>query len=446
MENIMGNNFGIKIYNKTLFFTFLLIMLIFTMPVAVMAETENDALKARIEKLEKELNELKTILTQKAASTEQPAAPAKDAAKPSEGFEIKSYGYIKLDGTYNDSRVTNGNYVTTVASEGTVNDDNTFNVTARQSRVGVDITAPDYNGFKTKAKVEADFYGDGSAAHENKAELMMRHAFLETTKGGFSFLAGQTSDLISPLSPSSLNYTVGWGAGNIGYRRPQLRLSYNNSFDEFTSILTQIAVTRTSGLTNEDLDGNSVNDGDDSGFPTVQGRFALTTKGAGGKKNIIGISGHFGREELDASATTGAAKDYDSWSGNVDFVIPLSARFTLSGEAFTGKNLDDYFGGILQGINTTTRDEISTTGMWSQINFAVNKELQYNVGYGIDNPDYDDINNTNKDKNSFYFINTMYKVLPMLTIGFEYSYWETEYKGAADGTANRFQTSAIFTW
>jgi hypothetical protein len=427
-------------------FTILLIMFFLTSPLKAFADAENDALKARIEKLEKELDELKSILTEKTASTEKEAAPVKEAAKPSEGFEIKSYGYIKLDVSYNDSRVTNGNYATYVASEGTVNDDNTFNITARQSRIGVDITAPDVSGFKTKAKVEADFYGDGSAVHENKAELMLRQAFLETTKGGMSFLAGQTSDVISPLSPSSLNYTVGWSAGNIGYRRPQLRLSYNKTFDEFTGVLTQFAVSRTTGLTNEDLDVNTVNDGDDSGFPTVQGRFALTTKGFAGKKNVIGISGHVGREELDTASTTGAAKDYDSYSGNIDFVIPLSARFTLSGEAFTGKNLDDYFGGIIQGINTTTRNEISSKGMWSQINFAFNKELQYNAGLGIDDPDTDDINTSNRDKNSFYFVNTMFKVLPMLTIGFEYSYWETEYKGAADGTANRFQTSAIFTW
>ncbi|MBN1906441.1 MAG: hypothetical protein JW927_15225, partial [Deltaproteobacteria bacterium] len=424
-------------------FSVIFIMLVFMCPVTVMAEPENEALKARIERLEKELGELKAILTQKSASAENKAAPAQEAPKASEGFSVQSYGYIKLDAAYNDSRVTNGNFITYVPGEGTVGNDDSLNITARQSRLGLDITAPDYKGFKTKGKVEIDFYGDGSAAHENKAEPMLRQAYLETTRGGMSILAGQSSDVISPLNPSSLNYTVGWGAGNIGYRRAQLRLSYNKSFDEFTGLLTQIAIARSTGLTNEDLDGGGQNDGDDAGFPTIQGRLALTTKGFAGRKNVIGISGHFGREEADWA---GAETDLDSWSANIDFVIPLSKRFTLSGEAFTGENLDDYFGGILQGVNTTTRDEISSRGMWSQINFALNKEWQYNAGFGIDNPDTDDINLANRDKNSYYFVNTMFKVLPMLTIGFEYSYWETEYKGQRDGTANRFQTSAIFTW
>jgi hypothetical protein len=431
---------------KQLLLLTILTIIILPGPQQVMAETENETLKARIDMLEKELGELKAILTEKTAKAEKPSAPAQAAPTFSDGFSIKSYGYIKLDAAYNDSRVTNGNYVIYIPSEGTVNNDNTFNITARQSRVGLDMTAPQYEGWITKAKVEADFYGDGSVAHENKAELMLRHAYLETTKGGLSFLAGQTWDIISPLNPSSLNYAPGLTSGNIGYRRPQLRVSYNKSYDDVTGILTQFAISRTTGTTNEDLDGNTVNDGDDSGFPTVQGRVALTTKGFAGKKNVIGISGHFGKEEVDASATTGATNDYDSWSGNIDFNIPLSERFTLSGEAFTGANLDDYFGGAHQGINTVTRNEISTSGMWSQISFAFNKDWQYNAGLAIDDPDTGDLNIGGRDKNSFYFVNALFKVLPMLTIGLEYDYYETEYKGLTDGTANRLQTSAIFTW
>ena len=36
-------------------------------------------------------------------------------------------------------------------------------------------------------------------------------------------MAGQTWDVISPLNPGMLMYSVGWEAGNIGYRRAQLR-------------------------------------------------------------------------------------------------------------------------------------------------------------------------------------------------------------------------------
>ncbi len=429
---------------KQLLLLIIFTMMIFPLPQHVMAGADNETLKARIEMLEKELDELKASLTEKTVTPQNPAAPAQEALKSSDGFSIKSYGYIKLDASYNDSRTVSGNYVLYVPSEGTVKNDNTFNITARQSRLGLDIGAPQYKGWVTKAKVEADFYGDGPVAHENKAELMLRHAFLETAKGGLSFLAGQTWDVISPLNPNSLSYVPGFTSGNTGYRRPQIRVSYNNTFDDVTGILTQFALSRTTGTTGEDLDAGGQNDGDDAGFPTIQARVALTTKGLAGKKNVIGISGHYGQEEVEW--TIGDKTDYDSWSGNIDFVIPLSERFTLSGEVFTGKNLDDYFGGILQGINTTTRNEISSYGMWSQISFIFNKKWQYTAGFSFDNPDTDDLNNGARDKNSFYFVNAMFKVLPMLTIGIEYDYYKTEYKGMADGTVNRLQTSAIFTW
>jgi hypothetical protein len=233
-----------------------------------------------------------------------------------------------------------------------------------------------------------------------------------------------------PLNPTTLNYPVGWAAGNIGYRRPQLRISYKNSFDKNTGLLMQFALSRTTGLTNEDLDGGGQNDGDDSGFPTIQGRIALTAKGFAGRKSVIGISGHYGQEETDWG---GVETDFKSWSGNMDFDFPLSGRFTLKGEVFMGENLDDYFGGILQGVNTMTRNEILSVGMWSQMNFYASKKWQYNAGMGIDNPDYNDINDGMRDKNSFYYINTLFNILPKLTIGLEYSHWVTVYKNLARG-------------
>ena len=72
--------------------------------------------------------------------------------------------------------------------------------------------------------VEIDFYGSGGT--ENKAKLQLRHAYmkLDWPADDLSVIAGQTSDVFSPLNPSTLNYTVLWDAGNIGYRRPQIRL------------------------------------------------------------------------------------------------------------------------------------------------------------------------------------------------------------------------------
>ena len=424
-------------------FAVFLITFLFSIPQSVMADSDNEILKARIEKLEKELKDLKSLVSKRDSQPVKEHAVKQAAEKSEKGFSFKPYGYIKLDASYDDSRVAPGNYVVYVPGEGAVENDDEFNMTARQTRIGFDITAPEFKGWKTKGKAEVDFYGDGPTAHETKPEPFMRHAFIEISKNGLSYIAGQTWDVISPLNPTTLNYPVGWGAGNIGYRRPQVRVSYNKSLGNNAGLLTQFALSRTTGLTNEDLDANGQNDGEDSGFPTMQGRVAFSTPGAGGKKTVIGISGHYGQEEAD---WLGAETDLASWSGNMDFLIPLSERFTLSGEVFLGENIDDYFGGAIQGVNTVTRNEISAKGMWTQIKFNADKKWQYNAGFGMDDPDSSDINNGMRDKNSFYFINAMVKVMPNITLGLEYSHWETDYKNAADGTDNRLQTSAILSW
>ena len=429
--------------SKHAFFALILALLILPVSSVVMADSENDMLKERIEKLEKEIIELKTLANQKAASEEKTVKPPASDIKSFGGFGIKPYGYIKLDAAYNDSAVVNGNYVLYVPSEGAVKNDDEFNITARQTRLGLVVTAPEYDGWKTTGKVEIDFYGDGSVSHETKAEPMLRHAFVEIGKDGLSFLAGQTWDVIGPLNPSTLNYSVGWGAGNNGYIRPQVRMSYNRNIDKGTSLLTQIALSRTTGLANENLDGGAMNDGDDSGFPTLQVRAALSTKLFTDQNAVIGVSGHYGKEEVDWF--TGPA-DLKSWSLNMDFMIPLPDRLTFSGEIFMGENLDDYFGGAVQGVNRATRNEIAARGIWMQLNYIHNAKLQYNAGFGVDDPDYDDINIGNRDLNSFYFINTMYNLFPPLTVGIEYTYWETEYRSAAKGTANRLQVSAIYSW
>ena len=88
-----------------------------------------------------------------------------------------------------------------------------------------------------------DFYGDGTV-HENKAEPLLRHAYVELTKGNYDIIAGQTNDLISPLAPNTLNYTVGWDAGNIGYRRPQVRFTYTYPVNAQNKLIGAIAVGR----------------------------------------------------------------------------------------------------------------------------------------------------------------------------------------------------------
>ena len=57
-------------------------------------------------------------------------------------LDIQFYGYIKADASYDDSRTTPGNFIVWVNSETTNKNDDEFNLTANQTRMGFNITGP----------------------------------------------------------------------------------------------------------------------------------------------------------------------------------------------------------------------------------------------------------------------------------------------------------------
>jgi hypothetical protein len=163
-------------------------------------------------------------------------------------LDIQLYGYLKLDAAYDTSRIDNGNYAKWVQSESSNDNDDQFNMTANESRLGMRINGPQEGDMNTSGRVEVDFYGGGS---ENKSQIMMRHAYLKIDWPAerFNVIAGQTSDVISPLFPPTLNYSVQWWAGNIGYRRPQIRLTKSLALPSDVDLTLEGALARTIGIT-----------------------------------------------------------------------------------------------------------------------------------------------------------------------------------------------------
>ena len=337
-------------------------------------------------------------------------------------------GYFKGDAAYDANRTYPGNFAIWVPYGGS-KDDDAMHITAREMRLGLDFSWCE-NGYCTKAKLEYDFYGLGAEpsglnAMENKATSMMRHAFLEVTKGRWSILAGQTSDVISPLVPRTVNYTVCWAQGNIGYRRPQIRVSTWADLGGNAKLKAAVAATRTIG---SDLDGDKIDDGMDAPLPTVQGRLGLDMKFGESGSAAVGVSGHYGIEKWGVEDST----ETESWSFNTDLMFVVNTRVSVSGEFFVGQNLGTYFGGILQSVNPMM-NEIFSMGGWGMVSVIPVDRLTVNAGYAFDDPDDEDfelpedIAETFSDKNSVIFGNLMYALTSTVTAMLEVSYLKTEY-------------------
>ena len=390
-------------------------------------QNENAMLRQRVEKMEATLQQL--CADKAAAPSGKPAVSTSKCA----GMEI--YGYIKADAAYDTQRTMIGNFNMWVLPEAGSDDDNQFNLTAKQTRFGIKAFGPGFAGGDIFGKIEMDFYGSGA---ENKAELRMRHAYVQMDwdESDISLLAGQTWDVVSPLNAPTINFLPLGHCGNTGYRRPQVRLSKGFEVGESSILDFQVAASRTIG----DIWGADVRDtGEDAGIPTFQGRAALSLPLMTEKNTTIGVSGHWGREDYEQDTPVGSHKEFDTWMVCLDLTLPVTDVIKMQGEIWTGENLDSYLGGIGQGVNQTTLKEIAGSGGWAALTFGPFEQWLFNVGGGYDKPDKGDLNDGMRDKNFAVFGNTWYSFSSCLKLGLELSYWKTEYKNSDDGDSVRVQ-------
>ena len=414
---------------------------------------ENTILRQRLDQLDREVEQLR-----RNASLQNNMDGTNSLYPIWSKLDIQFYGYVKLDASYDQSRIENGNYAQWVDSaymSGSSNNDNDdqFNMTAKQTRLGFNISGPDSGDLVTSGKIEVDFYGSSSA--ENKAGIMMRHAYLKLDwpKKNFNIIAGQTSDVISPLFPSTINYSVGWWSGNIGYRRPQIRATKSFKIETGEVLKFEGALARTIGRDNTSLSG-TLDSGEDSGTPTLQARVSMAMDTFGPEKATFGISGHYGEEEYDTNAG-GGNKEFESWSINFDYTQPVSEKVTVKAELFKGQNLNQYLGGIGQGVNLDDTpnhnlyEEIGSKGGWIAASLGPWKNKNYNVGIAFDSADPDNLTentgtSTSRRLNQSVFANVMCSLNSNVDVGFELSHWRTEYKGRGDQDSLRAQAALIY--
>jgi len=325
-------------------------------------------------------------------------AAASYAEDKAPAYTFKFSGYLKADFAYDNARVNSGNYAIYVYDKP---ENDMMSITARESRLGVDFSWKE-NDVTTDAKVEFDFYGLGAAsasltAQENKPAAMLRHAYAQITRRNWSLLAGQTWDIMSPLAPKTSNYTVCWGQGNVGYRRPQLRVSGWTQASDKVKVVCAAGAFRSIG---GDIDGDGVDDGTDSGVPAFQGRVGLAAKLCEKRSLEVGFSGHYGKEEFQSEGST---KDIASWSANGDLRLVSTDQFELAGEFFVGEDLGNYYGAVGQTVNLD-KQPIGAMGGWGQFSYKAPKGIWLNFGYGIDNPDDEDfvLPEGTTGKKSFY--------------------------------------------
>ena len=371
------------------------------------------------------------------------------------GVTTTLYGFASLNAAYEDSKSNNGNFANFVAASDITNEnDGGWHLTPNLTRIGVNLSSgDDTTYFKANGKVEVDFYGGGSANNPNPR---LRHGYGEISFGktGFSILGGQTWDVISPLVTPTLNAGVLNNSGDAGLRRAQLRLT-----EKFPvaggSLDIAAAVVRTIGE-NQPYNTTSASEtGTDADIPTFQGRIGIAVPlWVKDKKFGLGVSGHYGKEEIDLD-DTGDTKDIPTWSANVDLNLPITGTIAVLGEGFIGENLDTYAAGIGRGFTANANDpesikSIKAYGGWFALQAKLIQKLAVNAGAGLDKLDRDDIETIGgREQNISVFANATYNLTDAFSLGFEYLHIQTDYLTAGtqkvkEADLNRYQLSATY--
>ena len=348
--------------------------------------------------------------------------------------EISFYGFVRMDAIFDDSRASDFQTPTFVRPE---HDDaegrSNFTFHPRLTRIGLNFRVPDVldslAGARLTGRIETDFQNGG---RESRAVLRYRHAFLRLNWGPHSLLGGQTSDLISPLIPSVNADTLMWDAGNLGDRRMQLRYSY----DPTAGFSFRAALGLTGAVDGQDADGNGILDGEASTSPNFQGRVGYNSS-----RVLLGAWAHYAKLHTDVSY--GGKNDFEGYSYGGDFEFRFTPQISLRGEIWAGSNLRDVRGGIGQSFNTATGKEIDSRGGWMELGLR-SGPYGFSTGYTLDDPKNGHVPSEAATENRAWYVTNQFRLAPPLTLGIDYLYWWTHFKGLNKGTDNRLNVYAIY--
>ena len=356
--------------------------------------------------------------------------------------DLRLYGYVKLDSAWDTGEAVPGDFVKWVDLDSDDPDETQFNMTVNETRLGLIVgdKNDEDDELRVSGRLEIDFYG---GTNDGNPDPRMRQGYVDLVwpRARFNLLVGQTSDVISPLFPRTLNYPVAWWAGNVGFRRLQLRLGKTFVAGATSDFRVTGAITR--DIRSSKSFFGAIDSGAVSAQPGLQLHLGWVKKNRRAGPLSVGVSGHYGREEFEVD-TDGLTEEFDSWSANFDVEIPITERVRIKGEFRTGENLALYLGGIGQGVNLERRLEIGSIGGWLSLELLRFQKVAYHFGLSTDRVAEEDVEIGARIRNSSIFANGIWSLQRHVDLGLELSYWQTQYKVEGEADSLRTQFSVIY--
>jgi len=267
-----------------------------------------------------------------------------------------------------------------------------FSGTIRQSEINLSVSGPSLLGARTSGLMVVDFFG-GIAKTSNGSDfgigrLKLGHARLDWAHTSLEI--GQSDPLISPVSPTSfasLGIPALGYSGNLWAWTPQVAVEHRWNSEKWEYTIQGGLMDPLSG----EYPGYGYDRlpqyGEQSRHPAFEARNALTRLVAG-RKMTVGYGGYYERQAYHYG------RDINGWAATLDWSLPISQWFEVSGEAYRGRAIGGLWGAsgvsvvdsgpITQPV--TQIEGLNTVGGWTQLKFHFNPKIELNGAIGQDNP------------------------------------------------------------
>ena len=296
--------------------------------------------------------------------------------------------------------------------------------TVRQSRITLSGWASDVLGGYFEGELDLDFFGTPSEDTRREPVPRLRRAVGRVSWSHAWLIFGQEALPISPYNPSSFSM-VGvpgfTGSGNLSRWMPQVRLGMDVGTTVRFGLEAAVVAPRFDGMLSEDAPQPDV--AEQSKRPFVQGRL-LTRWGNNSTGGEISVGGHYGWfvSGIDSLRATRA--------GAVAARFFVTSLVEVRGEAFLGEGLGMLGGGGVDQTLSPDGTPVRTKGGWAQLNLHPAQSVEIGGGYGLDDPDNDDLDSvTGRRLNVSWELHCHLHVAP-LVFAVEYRRLETTYADA----------------
>jgi hypothetical protein len=279
--------------------------------------------------------------------------------------------------------------------QGGLSSSGSFGGTLRQSIFGFEVFGPELMGAKTSGSMNFDAGGGLPWVSNgvNMGLVRLRTATMRLDWRDTDVVAGQEQLFFQPNMPTSfaslivpaLSYS-----GNLWAWTPQIHVDHRFAPTDKSTITVQGGIL--DSLTGEPpylayIWYRPPQAGEASRQPAYAARVAYSHP-VFGHTLTIGTAGYYSRENW------GFNRDVNGYAALVDWSLPLSEKFALSGSFYRGQAIGGLGGGIGRSVlysgplsdPNTSVVPLNTVGGWTQLKYRATTKLEFNAAFGQDNP------------------------------------------------------------